>query len=99
MDPFLLNDHSAVARRPPCLSQRKRLIIGASVGLVAGVGTAFLGPWQPAVLSLVGVVLTLVAANHTAGALKAVMTATTVLTVVVSWLTVHTIFTLRYARL
>jgi uncharacterized membrane protein len=51
------------------------------------------------VISLVGIVLTLVAAKHTSAALKASMTTTAVVTVVVSWATVHTVFTLRYARL
>jgi uncharacterized membrane protein len=51
------------------------------------------------VVSLVGVILTLIAVKHTAGALKAIMTSIAVLTVLLSWLTVHTIFTLRYAHL
>jgi uncharacterized membrane protein len=51
------------------------------------------------VISLVGVMLTLVAAKDESRGLKAVMTTVAVLTVVISWLTVHTIFMLRYARL
>jgi uncharacterized membrane protein len=51
------------------------------------------------VISLVGVVLSLVAAKHTSTALKAWMTTIAVVTVVISWTTVHTVFTLRYARL
>jgi uncharacterized membrane protein len=50
-------------------------------------------------ISLVGVVLTLVAAKDTSDALKAWMTTVAVLTVAISWTTVHTVFTLRYARL
>lgn len=50
-------------------------------------------------ISLVGVVLTLVAATKITGALNAVMTIVAVLTVAISWVTVHTLFTLRYARL
>ncbi len=51
------------------------------------------------VISLVGVVLALVAAKDQTGSLKAVTTSIAVATVVVSWITVHTMFTLRYARL
>ena len=51
------------------------------------------------VVSLVGVILTLIAVKHTSGALKATMTSIAVLTVVISWVTVHTVFTLRYAHL
>jgi uncharacterized membrane protein len=50
-------------------------------------------------ISLVGVILTLVAANQTTGGLKAAMTTVAVATVVISWTTVHTVFALRYARL
>ena len=51
------------------------------------------------VVSLIGVVLALIDADRQAGALKAVMIGASVATVVISWLTVQTIFTLRYARL
>ena len=51
------------------------------------------------VVSLVGVVLTLMAANHQQGGLKAIMIAVAIATVVMSWALVHTLFTLRYARL
>ncbi|MCU1367566.1 MAG: hypothetical protein JWL72_4068 [Ilumatobacteraceae bacterium] len=51
------------------------------------------------VISLVGVVLALVEAKHTSGGLKAWLTTIAVLTVVVSWALVHTMFTLRYAHL
>jgi uncharacterized membrane protein len=51
------------------------------------------------VISLVGVVLTLVAAKDASTALKAWMTTIAFVTVAVSWVTVHTVFTLRYARL
>lgn len=131
------------------LSQRKRLFIGALVGVAVGVGVALLAPWQLAVLagwdltalfvagsiwtfipvldgvatraaaaredlsmvnddfiiliassvSLVGVVLTLIAAEHHTGALRATMIAVAVVTVFLSWTTVHTMFVLRYARL
>jgi uncharacterized membrane protein len=50
-------------------------------------------------ISLVGVLLTLVAAKDMSGAIKATMTTVAVATVVVSWTTVQTVFSLRYARL
>jgi len=49
--------------------------------------------------SLVSVGLGLVKAAHEHGAAEAAMTAVAVLTVVLSWLAVHAVFTLRYARL
>ncbi|MCU1400786.1 MAG: hypothetical protein JWN62_3895 [Acidimicrobiales bacterium] len=51
------------------------------------------------VVSLVGVVLGLVEAKDASGGLKAWLTAVAVVTVVVSWALVHTMFTLRYAHL
>ncbi|MCU1394450.1 MAG: hypothetical protein JWM34_2878 [Ilumatobacteraceae bacterium] len=51
------------------------------------------------VVSLAGVIVTLVAANHHHGALKATMIAVAIATVALSWTLVHTLFTLRYARL
>jgi len=51
------------------------------------------------VISLAGVLLTLVAANDDTGALKATMIGVAVLTVVISWMTVHTVFILRYGNL
>ena len=51
------------------------------------------------VISLVGVVLTLIQAKDSSGGLKAWLTAIAVLTVVVSWMLVHTMFALRYAHL
>lgn len=51
------------------------------------------------VVSLVGVILTLFAAKSASGGLKAWMTSVAVGTVAVSWFTVHTVFTLRYAHL
>ncbi len=50
-------------------------------------------------ISLIGVVLSLIAANHNSGAVRALLIAIAIVTVVVSWLLVHTIFTLRYAHL
>ncbi len=51
------------------------------------------------VMSLIGVFLTLIAAKNDSGGMKAWMTSAAVGTVAVSWLTVHTVFTLRYALL
>jgi uncharacterized membrane protein len=51
------------------------------------------------VASLVAVGLTLVKAAATSGATKAVFTGVAVLSVVVSWAVVHTVFTLRYGHL
>jgi uncharacterized membrane protein len=49
--------------------------------------------------SLVSVGLGLIKAAQEQGAAKAAMTGAAVLTVVLSWLAVHAVFTLRYARL
>lgn len=49
--------------------------------------------------SLLAVVLTLLKASSEGGAAKALLTGIGVLSVVLSWCVVHTIFTLRYARL
>jgi uncharacterized membrane protein len=131
------------------MTQRRRLVAGATVGAIAAAVIARFAPWQMAVLggwdiaaivfvssiwviipaldgegtrstairedasrasddfvvllasvvSLVGVILTLVEAKEDTGALKAWMTSLAVATVAVSWFTVHTVFTLRYARL
>ena len=51
------------------------------------------------VASLVGVGFGLLKAAHTEGAAVAGITAAAVLTVIVSWAAVHTVFTLRYAHL
>jgi uncharacterized membrane protein len=51
------------------------------------------------VASLVGVGFALIKAHNTHGAGEALITALTVLSVVLAWLTVHTVFTLHYARL
>lgn len=51
------------------------------------------------VTSLAGVVLTLMEAGHRSGALEMLLTGAAMLTVVVSWAVVHTVFTLRYAHL
>lgn len=49
--------------------------------------------------SLVGVAFALIAASTTHGIVKSGITALVVLSVVLSWLAVHVVFTLRYARL
>ncbi len=51
------------------------------------------------VASLVGVGLTLLKASQTDGTTQALITTVAVATVVLSWLSVHTMFTLRYAHL
>jgi uncharacterized membrane protein len=51
------------------------------------------------VASLAGVAIVLVRAHHTTGMDRGLLAALGVLTVAVSWATVHTIFTLRYAQL
>lgn len=50
------------------------------------------------VISLVGVGVTLAQASLRAGGPKALLTIVAILTVIVSWLLVHTVFTLRYAH-
>ncbi len=50
-------------------------------------------------VSLVGVVVGLTEAGNRQGTTAAVLTVVAVLTVLVSWVTVQTLFTLRYARL
>jgi uncharacterized membrane protein len=50
------------------------------------------------VVSLVGVAFDLVKANRSHGTLNAVLTTAAVVTVVLSWAVVHTLFTLRYAH-
>jgi len=51
------------------------------------------------VASLVGVGFVIVAGGNSKGVAKAALVAFAVLTVIVSWLIVHTTYTLRYARL
>ena len=51
------------------------------------------------VVSLVGVVLGLAHARTHSGGVSAVLTSVAVFTVFLSWFTVHTLFTLRYAHL
>ena len=51
------------------------------------------------VASLAGVAVLLVRAHHTTGLDRGMLALLGVLTVAVSWVTVHTIFTLRYAQL
>jgi uncharacterized membrane protein len=51
------------------------------------------------VTSLVGVGLSLLEASSRPGSERAIITAVASMTVILSWATVHTVFTLRYARL
>ena len=51
------------------------------------------------IASLVGVALTLLKASTQLGLTQVLITAVAVVTVAVSWLDVHTVFTLRYAHL
>lgn len=50
-------------------------------------------------VSLVGVILGLAHARNHAGAVSSVLTGVAVLTVFLSWITIHTLFVLRYAHL
>ena len=52
-----------------------------------------------AIVSLVGVGFDLLKASHESGLARTMITLVAVLSVVISWLAVHTVFTLRYARL
>jgi uncharacterized membrane protein len=131
------------------LDQRKRLLIAAPLGVLAGTAAAFFSPWQLSVLaawdvaalfivgsvwtfvavldaestqrvatreddsralvdlvvvmsslvSLVGVVVGLAHARGRAGVVSGLLTGVAVFTVFLSWFTVHTLFTLRYAHL
>ena len=51
------------------------------------------------VFSLVGVAFALVAAGGSQGGIKTAITAVAVLSVLLSWASVHAVFTLRYARI
>jgi uncharacterized membrane protein len=51
------------------------------------------------VTSLVGVGLSLLEASSRPGSKRAIITAVASMTVILSWATVHTVFTLHYARL
>jgi len=51
------------------------------------------------VTSLIGVGLSLLEASDTEGLEKAMIVAVASVSVILSWATVHTVFTLRYARL
>jgi uncharacterized membrane protein len=51
------------------------------------------------VISLIGVGLSLLEASGTGGLAKAVIVGVASVSVILSWATVHTVFTLRYARL
>jgi uncharacterized membrane protein len=62
-------------------------------------GTADLVLILASVTSLIGVGLSLLEASDQDVAAKAFITAIASLTVILSWATVHTVFTLRYARL
>jgi uncharacterized membrane protein len=129
-------------------SQRRRVLISAAAGVVAGIGLAFVSPWQFAVLaawdlvallmllrvwlrvsrfspqetrslatyeddsrplaelllvlasvaSLVGVAFGIIKAHESDTALDAALTIASVLTVMLSWAIVHTVFALRYAH-
>jgi uncharacterized membrane protein len=133
---------------PSHQSQRRRVLSSAAIGLAAGIGLAFVAPWQFAVLaawditallvllrvwlrishfsarhtralatyeddsrtlaelllvsasvaSLVGVAFGIVKAHQSSSALDALLTSASVLTVVLSWAVVHTVFALRYAH-
>ena len=50
-------------------------------------------------VSLVGVALAFLEANHTTNVMEVLLRATGVLTIALSWGVVHTVFALRYARL
>ena len=65
----------------------------------SSIGAADLIIVVASVVSLVGVLLNMIHSGHTVGALHAVSVSASVVTVVLSWLTVHTLFVLRYARL
>jgi uncharacterized membrane protein len=52
-----------------------------------------------ALASLLGVGLALLKASHQSGVAEALTTSVAVLSVAITWLTVHTVFMLRYARL
>lgn len=130
-------------------SAAARVGTSASVGTAVGIASAFIAPWQVAVLAgwdvsggifliwvwatvarltgeetgavatkedpnraladvtlvgasvacLVGVGFTLLKAAQTEGPGEALLVALAVLSVVVSWAVVHTVFTLRYARI
>lgn len=64
-----------------------------------GRASADLGMLLASVASLVAVVLGIVKAGHAAGGEKFVLLCAGVLTIVISWAVVHTLFTLRYAAL
>ena len=51
------------------------------------------------VISLIGVALSLLEASDTGGLAKATIVGVASVSVILSWATVHTVFTLRYARL
>ena len=51
------------------------------------------------IFSLVGVAFALIAAAHTTGLTKSAIAGLVVLSVLVSWSSVHAVFTLRYARI
>ncbi len=131
------------------LEQRERLTIALALGLVAGGGVSFVGPWILAALagwavaasfilgtvwsfvarfdaaatravatreddsraavdvivvtacvtSLAGVIIGLARAKESSHGLSIVLTTVAVVTVLLSWGTVHTMFVLRYAHL
>jgi len=55
--------------------------------------------WSPAVANLASVALILLKASSAAGGTKAFYVAVGVISVVLAWVAVHSVFTLRYARI
>ncbi len=81
--------HGLNARATKALSTREDNSRGATRGLLVGSATA----------SLVGVACALLAAKRTdSQTLQILLTIGGVLTIIVSWLTIQTVFTLRYAH-
>jgi len=61
--------------------------------------SAFLAIITAALISLVGVIVALVKAQHVAHAQKVLLTSVSIATVVLAWATVHAVYVLRYADL
>jgi len=61
--------------------------------------SAFLAIITAALISLVGVIVALVKAQHVAHAQKVLLTSVAIATVVLAWATVHAVYVLRYADL
>jgi uncharacterized membrane protein len=87
-------------------SSRNRLITVSALGILAGGIAAAFGPWQFAVLlgwdvsaaAFVGVGFALFKASQAGTAGQVTLTVVSVVTVALSWVVVHTVFTLRYAH-